>query len=92
MYAVAWEDNDTGCVEYVFDHYDDAVAMAFRVFANGICYGATPDAFNDVFKCDETILRVDVYECDNMEDADEQFIDALFTPLFHIDNGMDFTD
>ena len=90
MYAVAWEDDDTGCVEYVFDCYDDAVAMAFRLFANSVSIGATPDAFNAVFKA--ALIRVDVYECDNMEDADEQFIDALFTPLFHIDNGMDFTD
>ena len=92
LYAVSYEDNDGGGVEKVFNSFATATYYACKLFGQLLPYEDNPARFLEVCADPETIVRVDVYECDSEDDADAQFADALFTPLFHLDNGMDFTD
>ena len=90
LYAVSYEDNEGGAVHRVDNSFTNAVYFACKLFGELLPYEDNPTRFLEVCADPETIVRVDVFECDSMDDADEQFADALFTPLFHLDNGMDF--
>ena len=90
LYAVSYEDNEDGCVVEVLDCFTEAVYRATILFAEILPFEEDPVRFLEVCADPETLVRVDVFECDSEDDADEQFCDATFTPLFHLDNGMDF--
>lgn len=90
LYAVSYEDNESGCVHKVTNNFHDAVYFACKLFGELLPYEDDPTRFLEVCADPETIVRVDVYECDNRDEAYAQFADALFDPLFHLDNGMDF--
>lgn len=90
LYAVSYEDNDGGGVNRVINSFGDAVYFACKLFGELLPFENDPARFLEVCEDPETIVRVDVFECDSFDKADEQFADALFTPLFHLDNGMDF--
>ena len=90
LYAVSYEDNEGGGVHRVTNSFPDAIYLACKLFGELLPYEDNPTRFLEVCADPETIVRVDVFECDSWGDADVQFIDALFTPLFHLDNGMDF--
>lgn len=91
MYAIAWEDDRGGCVETFRDKFSDAVFEASKIFASCLVFSESPEDFAEVYADGKgPLVRVDVYECDSEEDADQQFADALFVPLFHLDSGMNF--
>lgn len=90
LYAVSYEDNEGGGVHKVTNSFPHAVYCASNLFGGLLPYEDDPARFLEVCEDPETIVRVDVYECDDRDEADAQFADALFTPLFHLDNGMDF--
>ena len=90
LYAVSYEDNEGGGIHKVTNSFPDAVYQATALFGQLLPYEDNPARFLEVCADPETIARVDVFECDSRDDADAQFADALFTPLFHLDNGMDF--
>ena len=92
LYAVSYEDNEGGGIHKVTNSFPEAVYQAAALFGQLLPYEDNPARFLEVCADPETIVRVDVFECDSWDEADEQFADALFTPLFHLDNGMDFTD
>ena len=90
IYAVSYEDNEGGGVHRTINSFPDAVYFACKLFGELLPYENDPARFLEVCADPETIVRVDVFECDSYDEAYAQFVDALFTPLFHLDNGMDF--
>lgn len=90
LYAVSYEDNEGGGVDKVFNSFVNAVYHACKLFGQLLPYEDDPARFLEVCADPETIVRVDVFECDSYDEANAQFADALFTPLFHLDNAMDF--
>lgn len=90
FYAVSYEDNEGGGVHRVTNSFPDAVSYACKLFGELLPYEDDPTRFLEVCEDPETIVRVDVFECDSHDEADAQFVDALFDPLFHLDNSMDF--
>ena len=91
MYAISWENDQGGCVETYREKFNDAVFEASELFASLLVFDMTPEEFAVLYADGNgPLVRVDVYECDSEEDADVQFADATFTPLFHLDSGMNF--
>ena len=91
MYAIAWEDDCGGCVETFRDKFSDAVFEASKIFAWCLVFNESPEDFAEAYAGGHgPFVRVDVYECDDGYDADRQFADALFVPVFHLDSGMNF--
>lgn len=89
MYAIAWEDDCGGCVETFRDKFSDAVFEASKIFASCLVFSESPEEFAEAC-AGGLFVRVDVYECDDGYDADRQFADRLFVPVFHLDSGMNF--
>lgn len=92
LYAISYEDNEGGGVYRTMNSFPGAVNFACKLFGELLPDESTPARFLAACANPEFLARVDVYECDSWDDADAQFADALFTPLFHLDSGMDFTD
>ena len=91
MYAIAWEDDCGGGVEAFRNKFSGAVFEASRIFASRLVFNESPEDFAEAYSDGNgPLVRVDVYECDDMDDADRQFAGALFVPLFHLDSGMNF--
>lgn len=90
LYAVSYEDNEGGGVDKLFNSFVDAVYHACKLFGQILPDEDNPARFLAACENPEFLARVDVFECDDWDDAEAQFVDALFTPLFHLDNGMDF--
>lgn len=90
LYAVSYEDNEGGTVHRVVNSFPDAVYYACKLFGELMSFENDPTRFLEACADPNFLARVDVFECDDWDDADAQFADALFTPLFHLDNGMDF--
>ena len=90
LYAVSYEDNEGGGVHKLTNSFPDAVYQACTLFGQILPYEDNPARFLAACANSEFLARVDVFECEDWDDADAQFADALFTPLFHLDNGMDF--
>ena len=90
LYAVSYEDNEGGGIYKVTNSFTDAVYHATALFGQLLPDEDNPARFLAACENPEFLASVDVYECDSLDDADAQFADALFTPLFHLDNGMDF--
>lgn len=91
MYAVTYETEGMGGVDSMFGSYGSAVFKACELFGSILPVDSSdPKEFQRELTNPDFLARVDVFECDSEDDADEQFADALFTPLFHLDNGMDF--
>lgn len=89
MYAVSVENEEYGAVEYMTPVFADAVYKASKLFGASIC-SYNQFELVELHYSDTEFIRVDVFECSSEEDADRQFADALFVPLFHLDSGMNF--
>ena len=91
MYAIAWENDECGCIETYREKFIDAVFEASEIFASLLVYDMEPDEFAELYAGGNgPLVRVDVFECDDEDDAYRQFADALFCPLFHLDGTMNF--
>lgn len=89
MYAIAWENDECGCVETYCEKFGDAVYEASKFFGGFLSF-FSPEQLVEFHDSETEFVRVDVFECDDEEDADRQFADGLFVPLFHLDSGMEF--
>lgn len=91
MYAVTYETEDMGGVDSMFGSYGSAVFKACELFGAILPIDSSdPKEFQHELTNPAFLARVDVYECNHWDDANEQFCDATFVPLFHLDNSMDF--
>lgn len=90
LYAVSYEDNEGGGVDKLFNSFVNAVYHASKLFGELLPYENDPVRFLEVCADPDYFARVDVYECDSWDEADKQFADAVFVPLFHLDSGMNF--
>lgn len=89
MYAVSYETETEACIELFVSDYSDAVYEASKFFGGFLSY-FSPEQLVEFHLSETEFVRVDVFECNDEEDADRQFADGLFVPLFHLDSGMEF--
>ena len=90
LYAISFEDNYGGGIHRTVNSFSNAVCYACKLFGLLLPEENNPARFLAACENPEFLARVDVFECDSWDDADEQFADATFVPLFHLENGMDF--